>query len=156
MQLTVIAVSRRPPRWLATGIEEYTRRLPPDMKLRITELAPARRSSKTTPQNIRVQEAKRIAAAVPGGARVIVLDERGRQLTTQQWADQLQEWQLDSSDVVFVIGGAEGLDPAVREWAHDTWALSRLTLPHGIARLLLVEQIYRAWSLLSNHPYHRE
>ena len=126
------------------------------MKLQLTEVTPPRRGGNTTLQKIREEEAQRITAAMPVGARVIVLDEHGRELTTRQWADQLQEWKLDNIDVAFVIGGADGLDPAVRDRAHDTWTLSRLTLPHGIARLVLVEQIYRSWSLLSNHPYHRE
>jgi 23S rRNA (pseudouridine1915-N3)-methyltransferase len=156
MRLSIIAVSRRLPLWLDTGIKDFIRRLPPDVKPEIIEIPPARRRTGIPPEKNLADEAKRILSALPASTRMIILDEGGRQQTTRQWADQLQQWQLDNVNCVFIIGGADGLAPAIREMAHDSWALSSLTLPHGIARLLLVEQIYRAWTLLTNHPYHRE
>lgn len=156
MRLGIIAVSRRLPGWLDTGIKDYVRRLPPEIKPEITEVTPARRRPGVAPEKNLVDEARRIISVLPGGARLVILDETGRQMTSRQWADQLQQWRLDDSHCLFVIGGADGLAPAIRDMARDTLSLSSLTLPHGIARLLLVEQIYRAWSLMNNHPYHRE
>lgn len=156
MRISVLAVSRRLPAWLETGIKDYTRRLPPEMKPVIREVTPARRRAGVPPEKNTADEAKRLLSVLPGGVRIIMLDEGGRQLTTRQWADLLQEWQLDNINIAFVIGGADGFAPAIREMAHDSLSLSNLTLPHGIARLLLVEQLYRAWSILNNHPYHRE
>jgi 23S rRNA (pseudouridine1915-N3)-methyltransferase len=156
LHLTIISVSRTLPVWLTTGIKDYVRRLPPGVKPEILEVTPSRRRPGVAPEKNMADEAKRILSVLPGGARIIILDEGGRQLTTRQWTDQLQQWQLDNASCVFIIGGADGLAPAIRDMADDSLSLSSLTLPHGIARLLLVEQIYRAWSLLSNHPYHRE
>lgn len=156
MRISVLAVSRRLPAWLETGIKDYARRLPPDIKPVIHEVTPARRRAGVSAEKNMADEARRLLSALPDGVRIIILEEGGRQLTTRQWADQLREWQLDNINIAFVIGGADGLAPAIREMAHDSLSLSTLTLPHGIARLLLVEQLYRAWSLLNNHPYHRE
>lgn len=156
MRISVLAVSRRLPPWLETGVKEYTRRLPPEMKPEILEVTPARRRTGVAPEKNMADEAKRILSVLPGGARIILLEEDGREMTTQQWAEQLDRWRLDNCHCVFIIGGADGLAPAIREMAHDSLSLSRMTLPHGIARLLLAEQLYRAWSLLNNHPYHRE
>jgi len=156
LHITVIAVSRSLPVWLTTGIKDYVRRLPPGVKPEILEVTPARRRPGVTSEKNMADEARRILSVLPGSARIIILDEGGRRLTTQEWTDQLQQWQLDNANCAFIIGGADGLAPAIRDMAHDSLSLSSLTLPHGIARLLLVEQIYRAWSLLNNHPYHRE
>ncbi|MEX2523348.1 MAG: 23S rRNA (pseudouridine(1915)-N(3))-methyltransferase RlmH [Gammaproteobacteria bacterium] len=156
MRISVLAVSRRLPAWLETGIKDYARRLPPEIKPVIHEVTPARRRTGVSAEKNMADEARRLLSALPDGVRIIILEEGGRQLTTRQWAEQLQEWQLDNINIAFVIGGADGLAPAIREMAHDSLSLSTLTLPHGIARLLLVEQLYRAWSLLNNHPYHRE
>ncbi len=156
MRISIVAVSRRPPAWLDTGIKDYIRRLPPETKPQILEVRPAQRRPGVTPEKNMAEEARRILSILPGGTHIITLDENGRQLTSRQWSDRLHQWQLEGTDVTFIIGGADGLAPAVRDMARDSWSLSGLTLPHGIARLLLVEQLYRAWSLLNNHPYHRE
>jgi 23S rRNA (pseudouridine1915-N3)-methyltransferase len=156
MRISVLAVSRRLPAWQNTGIEEYARRLPAELKPRIIEITPARRGKHIPPAKALAEEAGRLRAALPDNAHLIVLDERARQCTTRQFAESMQAWQLDNVHAVFVIGGADGLDPAIREQADASLALSKLTLPHGLARLLLLEQVYRAWSLLNNHPYHRD
>jgi len=155
MRITVLAVSRRLPAWLETGIKDYARRLPPEIKPVIREVTPARRRAGVPPEKNMAEEAKRLLSVLPDSVRMFILDEGGRQLTTRQWADHLQEWQLQNLHIAFVIGGADGLAPVIREMAYDSLALSALTLPHGIARLVLVEQLYRAWSILNNHPYHR-
>ncbi|MBI1732586.1 MAG: 23S rRNA (pseudouridine(1915)-N(3))-methyltransferase RlmH [Gammaproteobacteria bacterium] len=156
MQLTVVAVGRRGPRWLQDACAEYARRLPAEIGLRQVQLAPARRSKLEPGEQVRRAEAKQFRAALRAGQQVIVLDETGKALTTRQLASQLRRW-IDAGDsVALIIGGADGLDPALRREAMACWSLSALTLPHGLVRLLALEQIYRAWSILNRHPYHRD
>jgi len=104
----------------------------------------------------RLKEAIKILAAIPKGSQIIALDERGKDQTTQQLSKQLASWRQDGLDITFLIGGADGLDPSLKESAHAMWRLSSLTLPHAMARLILIEQLYRAWTILQGHPYHRE
>lgn len=156
MRITVLAVSRRLPGWIDAGIEEYSRRLPPDIKPQVMEITPARRGKQTGTEKALGEESGRIRRAIPESALMILLDERGKTLSTQQLAAELETWTLDNRHVTFIIGGADGVAPEIRDHADAVWSLSALTLPHGMARLLLVEQLYRAWSILNNHPYHRE
>lgn len=155
MKLTILAVANRPPSWAAEGCTEYVRRMPRELPLSLQEVRPEPRGSKTREQ-LMAAERQRITAAIPASARVIALDERGRDLTTRQLADCLDAWMHEGRDVYFVIGGADGLDPEWRQGADMSLRLSSLTLPHAMARLVLCEQLYRAISLLRNHPYHRE
>jgi len=157
MKCLVIAVGHRMPAWIAAGYEEYARRMPREMALRLTEIKPEARTD-DTPGGIRralETEAKRIRAAVPAGSELIALDECGQQYTSQELADRMREWRMDGRDVAFVIGGADGLEARLKSEAAQVWALSRLTLPHGLARVLLAEQLYRAASIVQGHPYHR-
>ena len=157
MKCLVIAVGHRMPAWISAGYEEYARRMPREMVLRLTEIKPEARTD-DTPGGIRralETEAKRIRAAVPAGSELIALDERGQQYTSQELADRMREWRMDGRDVAFVIGGADGLEARLKSEAAQLWALSRLTLPHGLARVLLAEQLYRAASIVQGHPYHR-
>ncbi|OGT81242.1 MAG: 23S rRNA (pseudouridine(1915)-N(3))-methyltransferase RlmH [Gammaproteobacteria bacterium RIFCSPLOWO2_02_FULL_61_13] len=156
MQLTLMGISRRGPRWQQDACAEYAQRLPAEIKLRSLELAPARRSSSEPRDQVRRAEAQKIRAALRTGQHVIVLDESGATLSTRQLARHLRRWIDTGTDVALVIGGPDGLDPPLRKEAAECWSLSALTLPHGLARLLVLEQIYRAWSILSNHPYHRD
>ena len=155
MHIRLIAVGQRLPAWVEAGCQEYIKRLPRDWNFALDALRAAVRPDGKPVASTLASEAKTIIAAIPAGARQVVLDERGRQLTTLQLAGRLTAWQRDGRDVALIIGGADGLAPALREGADETLALSALTLPHGIARLLLVEQLYRAASLLQGHPYHR-
>ena len=123
---------------------------------RIDRIATARRSKKSKSQEASVAEGAQILARVKANEQVILLDERGTQLTSQALASRLSDWQADGRDLCFVIGGPDGVSPACQRRADITWSLSQLTLPHGLARVLFAEQMYRAWSLQSGHPYHRD
>lgn len=155
MHLHLIAIGQRLPGWVQQGIDDYARRLPAQFGFHIVELPASKRGSGDTQRAID-EEGQRLLQAVPKGARIIALDERGRQWQTRELAEQLQHWTHDGRDVALLLGGADGHSAAVRDQAERLWSLSALTLPHGLARLLLTEQVYRAWSLLSGHPYHRD
>lgn len=155
MKLAIVAVGHRQPDWVDAGCKEYLKRLPPEMAARVVEIKPEGRGSKTREQLL-AAERSRIEAALPAHPRLIVLDEKGDDLTTLKLATRLEQWQQDGRDAVLLIGGADGIDSALKERAAEKIRLSSLTLPHGLARLLLCEQLYRAVSVLKNHPYHRE
>ncbi len=155
MKLYVVAVGQRVPDWAQTAWDDYAKRFPPELKVELKAVKTEPRSSKTL-ETIFAAERERIEAAIPKGTRIVALDERGTALTTVALAAKLRDWQLASDDVALVIGGPDGLDPAFRKAAHERIRLSDLTLPHAMVRVLLVEQLYRAWSINANHPYHRE
>ena len=155
MKLYVVAVGLRVPDWTQTAWEDYAKRFPPELKVELKAVKTEPRASKSL-DSIYAAERERIEAAIPKGTRVVALDERGTSLTTMALASRLKDWQLASDDVALVIGGPDGLDPAFRKAAHERIRLSDLTLPHAMVRVLLVEQLYRAWSINANHPYHRE
>jgi len=155
MKLVVVAVGQRVPDWAQTAWDDYAKRFPPELKLELRAVKTEPRASKTV-ESIYAAERERIEAQIPRGARIVALDERGTQLTTQALAGKLKDWQLGGDDVALVIGGPDGLHPAFRQAAHERIRLSDLTLPHAMVRVLLVEQLYRAWSINAGHPYHRE
>jgi 23S rRNA (pseudouridine1915-N3)-methyltransferase len=156
MKFAIIAVGTRMPSWVVEGYREYAKRMPPGTALELIEIkAEARTMGKTVAQML-AAEAQRIRAAVPKGGRVIALDERGKDPSTCGLAVQLEHWMQERGPVVFLIGGADGLDPALKKSATSQLRLSSLTLPHGLARVLLAEQLYRALSIIGGHPYHRE
>lgn len=155
MKLYVVAVGQRVPDWAQTAWDDYAKRFPPELKVELKAVKTEPRSSKTV-ATIFAAERERIEAAIPRGARIVALDERGTALTTMALAAKLKEWQLASDDVAIVIGGPDGLDPEFKRAAHERIRLSDLTLPHALVRVLLLEQLYRAWSVNANHPYHRE
>ncbi len=155
MKLFIVAVGQRMPGWAQTAYDDYAKRFPPELRVDIKTVKTEPRGSKTL-ETLYLAERGRIEAAIPRGTRVVVLDERGTSLTTQALAARLTAWQREGDDVAMVIGGPDGLDPAFRAAAHERIRLSDLTLPHAFARVLLIEQLYRAWSLNAGHPYHRE
>lgn len=155
MKLLIVAVGQRVPDWAQTAWDDYAKRFPPELRVELRAVKTEPRGSRTL-ETLLAAERQRIEAAVPRGARVVALDERGTALTTQALARRLRDWQLGGDDVALVIGGPDGLEPAFREAAHERIRLSDLTLPHAMARVLLVEQLYRAWSINAHHPYHRE
>ncbi|KVD78789.1 23S rRNA (pseudouridine(1915)-N(3))-methyltransferase RlmH [Burkholderia sp. ABCPW 14] len=155
MKLHIVAVGHKMPGWIATGFDEYAKRMPPELRIELREVKPELRSGSRTAESVMAAEKQRIEAALPKHARVVALDERGRDWTTMQLAQALPAWQQDGRDVAFVIGGADGLDPALKSRAELLLRVSSLTLPHGMVRVLLAEQLYRAWSITQNHPYHR-
>ncbi len=146
MKLWVIAVGHKMPQWVETATQDYVKRMPRECAIEIKELKPDINPAK---------EAVKIREALPKNALVIALDERGIDQTTVQISKQLEAWLSLGSDVALLIGGADGLDPSIKKEAQAIWRLSSLTLPHAMARLLLVEQLYRAWTILQGHPYHR-
>lgn len=143
------------PGWIDTAFHEYAKRMPPECRVVLKEIKPVDRSGSRTAETVMAQERSRIEATLPKGARVIALDEHGRDLTTMQLSASLAAWQQDGRDTAFVIGGADGLDPGFKASADMLMRLSSLTLPHGMVRVILAEQLYRAWSITQNHPYHR-
>jgi 23S rRNA (pseudouridine1915-N3)-methyltransferase len=155
MKLLIVAVGLRVPDWAQTAWEDYAKRFPPELKIELKAVKTEPRGSKTLP-TLYAAERQRIEAAIPRGTRIVVLDERGTHLTTQALASSLTRWQLGGGDVALVIGGPDGLEPEFRQAAHERIRLSDMTLPHAMVRVLLIEQLYRAWSINANHPYHRE
>lgn len=155
MRLTVVAVGQRVPDWAQTAWDDYAKRFPFEIKVELKAVKTEPRASKSL-ETLLAAERARIEAAIPKGCRVVALDERGTALTTLALAGKLKDWQLSGDDVALVIGGPDGLEPAFRQAAHERIRLSDLTLPHAMVRVLLVEQLYRAWSINANHPYHRE
>jgi 23S rRNA (pseudouridine1915-N3)-methyltransferase len=146
------------PAWVKAGYDDYARRMPRELPLLLHEIKPCRRIGDSPAQRKRVQadEKTRILAAIPGGSVTIALDERGKLLTTLQFSKHLETWMREGRDVCFVIGGADGLDEELKRSAGLLLALSSLTLPHALARVVLAEQLYRAALLVRNHPYHRQ
>ena len=155
MRLLIVAVGQRVPDWAQTAWEDYAKRFPHEIKIELKAVKTEPRGSKTL-ETLYAAERARIESAIPKGARIVVLDERGTTLSTQALATRLTDWQLSGGDVALVIGGPDGIEPAFRHAAHERIRLSDLTLPHAFARVLLIEQLYRAWSINANHPYHRE
>lgn len=155
MQLIIAAVGHKMPAWIAQGFEEYAKRMPAELKIVLKEIKPVDRGAGNSAESVMAQERSRIEAVLPKNARVIALDERGRDWTSAQLAQQLERWQQDGRDVAFIIGGADGLDAQFKASADQLLRVSSLTLPHGMVRVLLAEQLYRAWSITQNHPYHR-
>ena len=155
MRLVIVAVGQRVPDWAQTAWDDYAKRFPHEIKIELKAVKTEPRGSKTL-ETLYAAERARIESAIPKGARIVVLDERGTSLTTQALATRLTDWQLSGGDVALVIGGPDGIEPAFRQSAHERIRLSDLTLPHAFARVLLIEQLYRAWSINASHPYHRE
>jgi 23S rRNA (pseudouridine1915-N3)-methyltransferase len=155
MKLQVVAVGQRVPDWAQVAWDDYAKRFPSELRVELKAVKTEPRASKTL-EAIYAAERERIEAAIGRGHRIVALDERGTSLTTVALATKLREWQLQADDVSLVIGGPDGLDPAFRQAAHERIRLSDLTLPHAMVRVLLIEQLYRAWSINANHPYHRE
>ena len=155
MQLVIIAVGQRMPGWVDTAFEEYAKRMPGEMKIVLREVKPEPRSSSKTAATVMAIERERIEAACPKGSLLIALDERGRELSTMALSEQLDQWRHAGRDVALVIGGADGLDAGLKARADGLIRLSSLTLPHGMVRVMLAEALYRAWTVLAGHPYHR-
>lgn len=155
MRLTIVAVGQKVPDWAQTAYDDYAKRFPPELKVELKAVKTEPRASKTL-DNLLVAERGRIEGAISRGCHVVALDERGTAVTTMALAERLKHWQLSGDDVAIVIGGPDGLDAGFKQAAHERLRLSDLTLPHAMVRVLLIEQLYRAWSITINHPYHRE
>lgn len=156
MRLLVCAVGTRMPGWVDAGFTDYARRMPRELPLTLQEIRTEPRSGGKPVAALLEAERQRIEQALPEHCRMVALDERGEDLTTRALAERLARWMEAGEDVALLIGGPDGLAPALKARARETLRLSSLTLPHALVRVLLAEQIYRAWSVLRNHPYHRD
>ena len=155
MRLMIVAVGQKVPDWAQTAYDDYAKRFPPELKVELKAVKTEPRASKTL-DTLLAAERVRIEGAIGKNCRVVALDERGTAVTTVALAERLKAWQLSGDDVVIVIGGPDGLDAGFKQSAHERLRLSDLTLPHAMVRVVLIEQLYRAWSITINHPYHRE
>jgi len=155
LRLHLLAVGRKMPGWIAEGFREYAGRMPPELRLELVELAPGDRGGGGRVDRAREVEAGRLLGAVPRGARIIALDAGGREETTEQLARRMSGWLQKGRDMALLVGGPDGLAPECLARSEYRWSLSRLTLPHMLVRVVVAEQLYRAWSILANHPYHR-
>jgi 23S rRNA (pseudouridine1915-N3)-methyltransferase len=155
MQINLISVGNRMPGWVQQGYDEYAKRLPRECELVLKEIAPGKRSKNSDVAKIVKGEGERMIAAISPGAHIVTLDIPGKSWTTPELAQAMQRWRESGQSVALLVGGPEGLADAVRQMAGETWSLSKLTFPHPLVRILIAEQLYRAWSILNNHPYHR-
>ena len=155
MRLTIVAVGLKVPDWAQTAYDDYAKRFPPEIRVELKAVKTEPRASKTL-DALLLAEKFRIEAAIPRKTHIVALDERGSNVTTVALAERLKIWQLSGDGVAIVIGGPDGLESGFKKAAHERLRLSDLTLPHAMVRVLLIEQLYRAWSITINHPYHRE
>lgn len=155
MQLHLIAVGQRMPSWVEQGYTEYAKRLPQECSLKLHEVPAGKRGKNADIVRLTRQEGEKMAAAIPKGARVVALEVRGKAWSTEQLAGRLESWMGDGRDVALLIGGPEGIEPGLSAQADERWSLSPLTLPHPLVRIVVAEQLYRAWSVTRGHPYHR-
>ena len=143
------------PAWVNTGTQEYANRMPSQCQLQIREISAEKRTKNSDLQRIRQTEGEKLLAAIPDGSLVVTLDVRGKAWSTEQLSQQLDAWMMSGRDVALLVGGPEGLSPACLQRAEQSWSLSPLTFPHPLVRIVVAEQLFRAWSILTNHPYHR-
>lgn len=155
MKLRLLAIGTRMPGWVQEGFTDYAKRLSGDISLDLVEITAGKRLKATDLSRVKEEEGEALLAALRPQERVIVLDVPGKALSTEDMAARLKDWQVDGRPAAILVGGPEGLSRAVRERADETWSLSRLTLPHPLVRVVIAEQLYRSWSLLKGHPYHR-
>lgn len=159
MKIHLLAIGSKMPKWVEQGYREYADRLPRECRIELHELPLANRgkdSSKADIPRAMEDEASRLLARIPNGARIVALDERGKPWSTRELSGQLDDWMMDGRDVALLIGGPDGLAPSIKAKVDQQWSLSNLVLPHPLVRIVVAEQIYRAWSILRNHPYHRD
>jgi 23S rRNA (pseudouridine1915-N3)-methyltransferase len=155
MNIYLIAVGNRMPRWVEEGYQEYAKRMPSECSLKLIEIAPGRRGKGADIARAIRDEGERMLKAIPRSCRVVTLEVEGKAWSTEQLSSKLGGWLADGPDIALLVGGPEGLASSCQQRSDQCWSLSSLTLPHPLVRVLLSEQLYRAWSLLNNHPYHR-
>jgi 23S rRNA (pseudouridine1915-N3)-methyltransferase len=155
MRIHLLSVGKRMPDWVERGYAEYAKRMPPELRLQLHEIAPGRRGKGQDPRRAMADEGDAMLKALPNNARVIALDVKGKPWTTEQLSAQMRAWLAEGREPVLLVGGPEGLAPECLQRAEQRWSLSPLTFPHPLVRVILAEQLYRAWSLLKGHPYHR-
>ena len=156
MQIDLLAVGKKMPAWIETGFKEYTKRLPKNINFKLVEINPSIRGKNNSAENYKLKEEENINSSLAPNSLIIALDERGKTISSQLLAKKLQRWNDESQHISLIIGGADGLSNNIKNKANELWSLSEMTLPHGMVRVMVAEQIYRAWSITQNHPYHRE
>ncbi len=156
MRINLLAVGQKMPAWVEQGYKEYAHRMPQEARLELKEIAPGKRGKNADINRIVQDEGQRIKAAIAKNNRIVVLDVKGKIWSTEQLADRLSDWMQSGQDISLLVGGPEGLSEECRSLADEKWSLSALTFPHPLVRVILAEQLYRAWSVLRNHPYHRK
>ncbi len=155
MKISIVSVGTKMPAWVKQGYDEYAKRLPKDLAPRLQELPLAQRGKNSSVEKIKMQEGEQMLAALPKAGRVIALDVLGQALTTEKLSEKMADWQMQGQDISILIGGPDGLSSSCLARADEKWSLSGLTLPHPLVRVVLIEQLYRAWTILQNHPYHK-
>ncbi len=155
MKLNLLAVGTKMPSWVTEGYQQYAKRMPRECSLQLHEIAPAKRGKSGSASQWMREEGERLLVAIPNDHHVVALDVKGKTWSTEQLADQLQGWQQDGRDVSLIVGGPDGLSADCLQRANQTWSLSPLTFPHPLVRIIMAEQLYRAWTISQNHPYHR-
>ena len=155
MKINLLAVGQKMPAWVEQGYNEYAHRMSAETRLELKEIAPGKRGKNADIKRIVQDEGQRIQAAIPKNNRIVVLDVKGKAWSTEQLAERLDSWMQSGQDVCLLVGGPEGLSTDARNLGDEYWSLSALTFPHPLVRVILAEQLYRAWSVLRNHPYHR-
>jgi 23S rRNA (pseudouridine1915-N3)-methyltransferase len=156
MRVSIITIGTKMPPWVTQGVEEYGKRMPREFKVEWKELPLAPRGKSSNPEQLKSREGEQILKAIPAGDRVIALDVKGKALSTEALARQITDWQMSGDNYSLLIGGPDGLSEDCLQRAERRWSLSEMTLPHPLVRILLAEQLYRAWTITVNHPYHRE
>lgn len=155
MKLHLLAVGQKMPAWVDQGFQEYAQRMPAEARMELKEIVPGKRGKNADIKRIVQEEGQRLQAAIPKNTRIVVLDVKGKNWSTEQLAGRLDEWMQSGQDVTLLVGGPEGLSDECMALAQEHWSLSALTFPHPLVRIILAEQLYRAWSVLRHHPYHR-
>ena len=155
MKIQLLAVGQKMPAWVDAGYNEYAQRMPTEVRVELKEIVAGKRGKNADIARLVHEEGQRLQAAIPKSAHIVALDVKGKSFSTEQLAVRLGEWMQSGQDVALLVGGPEGLSTACRDLAHEHWSLSTLTFPHPLVRILIAEQLYRAWTVLKNHPYHR-
>lgn len=155
MRIHLIAVGTRMPSWVEQGYREFSKRMPHECTLQLVEILLARRSKSQATERARNEEGRSILAAIPAGCHVVALDVKGKSWTTEGLASKLEDWLASGRELALLVGGPDGLSPACMERADQIWSLSSLTFPHALVRVMIAEQLYRAWTITIGHPYHR-
>ena len=144
------------PEWVNAGFSEFSKRMPPELQINLIEITPSTRNKSTSIEKNIKEEGERIQSAIPDNSKLIVLDEKGKDFSSIALSKEMESWLPMGQDISIVIGGADGIDPVIKQQADEKWSLSSLTLPHALVRVVVAEQLYRAWSIMKGHPYHRE
>ena len=156
MKIRVLAVGQKMPKWVQQTFKEYNNRLSKSQQIELQEISPIHRSKTMNVDKAKYMEGENILAALKDSEKIIVLDEKGKSISTKFLAQSIETWQMNAYNIAIIIGGADGVSDEVKKRAANLWSLSQLTFPHPLVRIILIEQIYRAYSLIANHPYHRE